>query len=272
MLSIENIYREIGKNIFICPLDVNNFRDNSIDLTASKFAWTSEGDYIYNEKDKSITVPKHKTACILTNEAIYVTSKIGGTYHSRVSMVRNGLGHIGTMLDPEYVGQSLIMLHNTTENDIIIKEGERMVSLVFYYLSTPICKSTLPTPPSHLEKVARLDKESRYNDWCNSNPWVKNSQLLKKHFMENYYKEFKEKRRVYAQRKRIYERILSSTIYILILKYLLVSALIFASVFIIKTKFPPLDASGWAAIIIPIVICVIGLISGDIAKHQNDFK
>ena len=43
MLSIEDIYREVGKNIFICPLNTDNFRDNSIDLTASEFAWNDPG-------------------------------------------------------------------------------------------------------------------------------------------------------------------------------------------------------------------------------------
>lgn len=38
VLSIEDIKKEIGKNIFIWPFNEDNIKGNSINLTASKFA------------------------------------------------------------------------------------------------------------------------------------------------------------------------------------------------------------------------------------------
>ncbi len=270
MLSIEDIYREIGKNIFICPLDTNNFRDNSVDLTASEFAWTADGINIFDEKERIITVPRHKTACILTKEVIYVSSKIGGTYHSRVSLVKMGFGHIGTMLDPEYCGQSLIMLHNTTDSELILKEGERLVSLVFYYLATPIREKILSTPPSHSNKVAQMDVEGRYQRWCNDNQWANNPVLLKAHFTECCLKNFEDKRKLYAQKKNVFEQVWSSTSGRIAIKYFTIIIIIVVAMVIISCLFKPTDESSWAGIILPVVICLIGLISGDISKSKGN--
>ena len=269
MLSVEDIYREIGKNIFICPLDTNNFRDNSIDLTASEFAWTAEGENIFDDQKRTITVPKHKTACILTKEAIYVSAKIGGTYHSRVSLTKMGFGHIGTMLDPKYCGQSLIMLHNTTDSDLVLKEGERLVSLVFYYLETPIREKILSTPPSHSNKVAQMDFDGRYQKWYSDNQWANNAALLKAHFTEHYLKAFEEKRKLYAQKKSIIGQIWTSFFLRMLLKYIIVLIIIAVSMIIISCYFAPADKAGWAGIILPVVICLVGLISGDISKKQR---
>lgn len=266
MLSIEDIYREIGKNIFICPLDANNFRDNSIDLTASEFAWTNDGVNIFDEQKRTITVPKHKTACILTKEAIYVSAKIGGTYHSRVSLTKKGFGHIGTMLDPKYCGQSLIMLHNTTDSDLVLKEGERLVSLVFYHLTTPIRENILSTPSSHSNKVAQMDLDGRYQRWCNDNQWANNPVLLKAHFAQCYLEAFKERRKLYAQKKNVIEQIGSSVVWRILIKYIVIAIIIIVALFVISHSFSPASNSDWAPIILSVIICLVGMISGDISK------
>ena len=268
MLSREDIYREIGKNIFICPLNIDNFRDNSIDLTASRFAWTTDKKYIYNSKDKSITVPGHKTACILTKESIFVSSKIGGSYHSRVSLAKAGFGHIGTMLDPEYCGQSLIVLHNTTDLDLSIKEGDRLVSIVFHYLNTPINERVLATPPSHSNKVSELDEAGRYKRWCDKNPWVNNASLLKAHFTEHYKEEFEEKRKIYSQQKGIINRVWTSDLGRMVIKYFVVGIIIIGALCFCYKQFSPIDKSDWATIIFAIVVCIISLISSDFSKRQ----
>lgn len=194
MLSIEDFDKEIGKNIFIYPLKNIRILGNSVDLTASEFAWTTEGKYIYDEEKKVIKVPAHKTACILTREAIYVTSKIGGTYHSRVTLAKRGFGHMGTMLDPEYIGQSLIILHNTTDKKQIIQYGERIVSLVFYYLHTPILTQSHNSSPGHRDKMASFEKIDLYSRWCDNNRWASEKRELVYTFIKSdEYKELKEK-------------------------------------------------------------------------------
>jgi len=194
MLSIEDLYKEIGKNIYIYPLEDIRILGNSIDLTASVYAWTTDGKYIFDEEKNAIIVPPHKTVCILTQEAVYVTSKIGGTYHSRVTLAKMGFGHIGTMLDPEYIGQSLIILHNTTDKEQIIKHKDRIVSLVFHYLHTPILVQSHNASPGHKEKLSSFNNFEKYNQWAEGNRWAFEKRELVDRFMTSEgYKEFKKK-------------------------------------------------------------------------------
>lgn len=166
MLSKEDIYKELGNNFYIYPVIEANIRNNSIDLTASKFAFSQDGNNIY--QDGKIIMPSHKTSSILTNEAIYLSNKLGGTCHSRVGLTTKGLCHIGTNLDAGYYGQLLINLHNVTDEDIIISFNERIVTVILYYLSTPVALgaglAANDWSPGHRDKLPEAIRE-KYNAW-----------------------------------------------------------------------------------------------------------
>lgn len=58
------------------------------------------------------------TALALTRESIWVSSGIAGTFHSKVSYVSKGLGHISTTLDPGWSGPLLISVNNPNKSPI----------------------------------------------------------------------------------------------------------------------------------------------------------
>lgn len=272
MLSVEDIYRELGKNIFIYPLNKNAFKDNSVDLTASRFAWSYENEipvYLFNEEKKCIEVPPHTTAHVLTNEAVFVGNNIGGTYHSRVSLVFMGFGHIGTMLDPLYCGQSLIMLHNNTDRIQSIPLNEGIVSVVFYYLKTPIGASTLSTPSTHINKVAKLDDvDHKYHQWKTQNPWVSNPELLKRKFKEEYSEEVKHIKNEYTQKKNLFEKIISSNLMRKGLKYIIFIVLVIILVFVLA-KATSLSSENWVAIAVAIGTSLISFIVSDLSQANR---
>ncbi len=135
MLSNVDIAKELNKNIWIYGLNTDNIKGSSINLTASKWAWrVSDGLTAVN--GNIITIPSHDTVLVETEEVIHVSDKIAGTYHSKVGVASKGIGHIGTTLDPNWCGNSLIALHNTSKNDIQINVGDTFVSLIFYYVKT----------------------------------------------------------------------------------------------------------------------------------------
>ena len=179
MLSYRNIYEEIGRNIFIYPVDHLSIKGNSIDFTASKFAWAMEydskgnvtGNSIY--KDGKIIIPPHTTAYIVTNESIYVTGKIGGTYHAKLGMLKKGLSNISTTLDPFYIGQSLITLHNNQQHDVKIKLNEPIVTIIFYYLSKPVKYDRINATPAHSNFINTLDSAGEYEAFLAHNQWAK---------------------------------------------------------------------------------------------------
>jgi deoxycytidine triphosphate deaminase len=142
MLSNFSIAKELNKNIFISPLTLKNIKGATVNLTASEYAWSLKTKQkIVN--DNIITIPARDTALIATKEILHVTSKIAGTYHSKVKLVSKGLSHIGTTLDPTWFGHSLIAIHNVSDKDIDLKCEETFVSLTFHYLDKPSKKFTL---------------------------------------------------------------------------------------------------------------------------------
>ena len=138
MLSNVDIVKEIKKkNLAISPLRNNTIKGASINLTASNIAWSLETRKKIIANDNVITISPHDTALILTRELVAVTDKIGGTYHSRVRDVSEGKGHIGTTLNPGWIGYSLIAVHNHTDEDEYVEVGKPFVTLVFEYVNSP---------------------------------------------------------------------------------------------------------------------------------------
>ena len=226
MLSKIDIEKELGDNIDIFPFNYENFKENSINLCASRFAWTlSHGKIYYNKKNHSfckdkknnnsddffersftkghsalwkinktdyIIILPHSTTLIETEEVLSIGSNIGGTYHLKVGIVSQGFGHIGTMLGPNFTGNSLIAIHNISDEILKIKVGESFVSVVFHYLDSSM-KEINPTVSGHLDKMAQLGIHlTPYESSELSKDWRKKKEVVKEKMMNsNSYRNYK---------------------------------------------------------------------------------
>ncbi|HCT64809.1 MAG TPA: deoxycytidine triphosphate deaminase [Lachnospiraceae bacterium] len=210
MLSNEDILRELGENIYIHPLNLDNVRGNSINLTTSNIAWslkTHTSIICKGENGDEIIIPANDTALIETKEVIYVTEKIGGTYHSRVSIVSKGIGHIGTTLDPGWIGQSLIAIHNHSDEEYRMAIGQSFVSLVLYYNNT---KATY----KNTNKAGQLDvliesKITPTNEEMNQlkEEWRSNTDKLKdKMLNSNDYRDLECNRKINLEKEKDMKR------------------------------------------------------------------
>lgn len=166
-LSDRNIKKLLGYHIFIYPFKEENLKPSSYNLTASKFAFIKEKENGEEKqkliiKDNEIIIPPHQTAIIETEESIYVSRWITGTYHSRVKMVNKGLGHIGTTLDPCFFGVSAIAMTNHTDKDVKIKVGEPIVTLMFYSLKSR-CKGMHDNMTARIDTNINLDCEDFFD-------------------------------------------------------------------------------------------------------------
>lgn len=152
MLSNVDIVNELKKkNIAISPLGKDTIKGASINLTASDMAWSYNTKKIIKPtkveiKDNNgnvtntvwdIIIPAKDTAIIVTNETIAVSNKIGGTYHSRVYDVSEGKGHIGTTLNPGWVGRSIIAVNNPSDETKTVRVNDPFVTVIFDYFKTP---------------------------------------------------------------------------------------------------------------------------------------
>ncbi|MEY8757790.1 hypothetical protein AB9M93_25420 [Peribacillus frigoritolerans] len=173
LLSNNDIKRELikTKNISIHPLLVENIKGSSINLTASAHAWDIKSKLsVVSENKKKIIIPAYSTVSIFTEEAIWVSRRIGGTYHPRVSLVAKGLGNISTTLDPQWYGLSLVTVNNTTGYDIEIRVGEAFVSVMLYYLKNPATKGIIDNQASRPDlyskfKLTEEDEEFLSKQW-----------------------------------------------------------------------------------------------------------
>lgn len=261
MLSKIDIQKEIGTGICIYPLKLENIKENSINLCAGKYAWVMDDGTIYCnpdelDKDKRFSLKKDSvhtseikitkcqnvvfqgtgnkayivllpmaTTLIETDEVLSMSGYIGGTYHSKVGLVSKGLGHIGTMVGPNFSGDSLIAFHNISKDLIVLEVGESFVSVVFHYLKTAYYKPNATTS-GHTDKFSELGIHlSEYESQELNADWKKQyDQVQRKLMQSDSYKELqnilKESRHNYIKKLFNRENIVLMVIAVVILALL----------------------------------------------------
>lgn len=190
VISNKKFKKLYGKDIFIYPFVDENLKGASYNLTVSRVAYYEEQDEKGNKKLVSALLNDNKIICkakkiihIQTEESIYVSERISGTYHSKVSFANKGLSSISTTLDPCYFGTSLISIVNLSENDIKIRVGETFCTLIFNELKSRAFEN-------HDNIPFRKDISSgRIYDFTNLEE-IKNTKI--KHEIELYKNDLKE--------------------------------------------------------------------------------
>jgi deoxycytidine triphosphate deaminase len=180
VLSNVDIEKEILKgNIRIFPFHHDNMKGSTYNLTASKYAWSLKTKEKITSGNK-IIIPPMDTGLIATKEVMWVSNKIGGSYHSKVSIVSRGGGHIGTTLDPEWIGHSVIAIHNNSYKELKLNVDETFVTIMFFYLNKPttIEQHNNASQYGLLSELVNLTEVDRkYFD----EPWkLQSKELLKK--------------------------------------------------------------------------------------------
>lgn len=228
MLSIVDLKKELGINLYIYPLHIESIKSNSIDLHVSEFAWSlstkkriSDGNYII--------IKPLDTALVYTEESIYVSNHIGGSYNSKVTLVSRGAGHIGTTLDAQYIGCSIVAIHNHSNKELKLKIGSEFVSLQFWYLNSPDYENapSHDNEPGHPRMLNGYDDVDSYIEWRDKNTWTtrKKDLFLKmtesdeyKRCKEEYQKEFDLfSRNLVKRRTKKYIKIVSLLVIVFIL-------------------------------------------------------
>lgn len=197
MLSYLDIKRELGQNIYIYPVFPSSIKANSIDLHVSKFGWSLKTQKSIRTSKGHLTIPANDTALIYTQESIYVSHRIGGSFHSKVTLVSKGLGHIGTALDAQYVGSCLIAIHNHSTKPVDLVIGQEFVTLHLFYLDTPCFEKKIiqDNAPGHKLMISGMEENSvnEYMTWRDSNKWnVSSIELLHKMLESKEYQQCKK--------------------------------------------------------------------------------
>ncbi|NBD14910.1 MAG: deoxycytidine triphosphate deaminase [Cyanobacteria bacterium] len=208
-LSNVDIEKElIQGNILIYPFKRDNIKGASYNFTVGQFAYRipdnpndakSSYESVYDSVNKRIVLPPKSTVLVATNESIWVSPKIAGTYHSKVKLVSKGIGHIGTTLDPGYLGVALVALHNLSESEVPLQvEEETFVSITFHYLKT---QATVEhdNDPGRPDLVAMIAPNEEDRKWLEIH-YRRNKNELKKALNED--SDFEKFKKSYSEKWR----------------------------------------------------------------------
>lgn len=231
MLGKNDLNKELGNGICIYPFHENNLKENSYNLTIGQNAWSQgsarvikrgNGKYvkatageknaqvktisrgqsaiIEDGKSKYLILLPHATTIVETSEVVGVDYRIGGTIHSKVGTVAQGVGDTSTMLGPCFCGHLMISLHNVTDEIITLPVGDTFVSLIFYHLETPNADIKNSNMSGHVDKLSELGiqinrqtREYLLADWKQNIEGIRDNMIKSESYIE-YRKKEKDKK------------------------------------------------------------------------------
>jgi len=88
---------------------------------------------------KVILKPKHYEL-VATLETVELCLNVTAYLHIRSSLAREGVIGSFAVVDPGFRGQLTLNLHNVSEKEVTLREGERIVQIVFHTLGSAAWK------------------------------------------------------------------------------------------------------------------------------------
>jgi deoxycytidine triphosphate deaminase len=150
LLTDTNISKLLGKEIVIDPFDEDGLTSIGYDLSVGEFVYSLSRGLLTPNKRGLYKIWPGESILVLTKEFLWVSDQIGGTFHSKVSMVSQGYSHISTTLDPLWSGPLLIATSNRSSHNLTLSKGQKFVTIVFY---RTVSRATRP----HKKPPARSD-------------------------------------------------------------------------------------------------------------------
>jgi deoxycytidine triphosphate deaminase len=191
LLSDKDISDYLNKEIVIEPFNEDNLTPLGYNLSPSNFVFSLKKKELIQEENAHYKICANDTVLILTSEAVWVSKKIAGTFHSKVGVVSNGFGHISTTLDPNWIGPLLISLNNPTNMDLLLPSNKTFVTLIFYKLKSKSMNSH-DNAPSRTDIIRKISDEMLQSDLSEKQRGFisKASEIFTN---ENIHREFTEK-------------------------------------------------------------------------------
>lgn len=159
MLSDVGIRRALDKDIVIVPFDKDLLTATGYDFTVGDLVIPIEQEPLEPTADNIFHIPPKTTVRILTREAVWISARIGGTFHSKVALVTKGFAPVSGVLHPHWQGPLLMTMRNNTDSVLPLRVGERFTQLVFYRLSAPT-QTRLPANFAYRKDLLMREFES----------------------------------------------------------------------------------------------------------------
>jgi len=83
---------------------------------------------------KTVVLKPKRYELVATMETVELGLRVAAFLHIRSSLAREGIIGSFAVVDPGFRGQLTLNLHNVGEKEVTLKEGERIVQIVFHSL------------------------------------------------------------------------------------------------------------------------------------------
>ena len=164
MLSNVNLNHALGRHVGIYPFDASHIEGASVDLTASRYAWSLKDKTPLVVENEIVIKPKD-TAIIFTNEAISLGKSYAGICLNRMSFSIGGVNHSSSPLKPGYTGRLSVAFYNSSDSDFKINVGEPMLVIMLFKLRRPASATVGNGNGSRLDFLAsrgiQIDEHTR---------------------------------------------------------------------------------------------------------------
>jgi len=118
---------------------LEHLRRGEIKITPFETSCLNPAGYDLRSSSEVVIKPK-QYELTATLETVELGLKTTASLHIRSSLAREGIIGSFAVVDPGFRGQLTLNLHNVGEKEMRIREGERIVQIVFHKLGSPARK------------------------------------------------------------------------------------------------------------------------------------
>ena len=158
IITADGILKRLGKHIIIYPFSRKSVKGVGYNLSISKYAWSISRkiELVITAEDGEsyFRIQPGETALVETEETVWISPRVAGTFHSKVDKVSEGFSPISTTLDPGWIGPLLIAVTNLTKEERKLKLGESFVTLIFH--TAEKSRVTTSNPSGRMDRLSHL--------------------------------------------------------------------------------------------------------------------
>lgn len=136
--SNKDLKRNINKkDIVICPLTESSITPLGYDISIGEIiTLSSENGNKLVKTDSKIEIPAKSLNIIIAKELIWLSGNVIGTLHSRGTLACKGIFTNSTNVDPNFGGQMVMSIYNTTNRTVFLDRDAPFITLIFHSILT----------------------------------------------------------------------------------------------------------------------------------------
>ncbi len=141
---MERIYnKSLYEYPFVDPVDINNVQSASYDLTLGEeyYICSEKGkpDIKHLRKNESLKVPPRATFFVISKEKLYIPHDLCASVSLAFGLIRKGIIFaVQPPIDPGYHGAIAALLHNMSDEEIVLEQGRHILNVVYYQLASQV--------------------------------------------------------------------------------------------------------------------------------------